>query len=546
MHDDTDNPGTATLLRRSLWLSLAVLLAVTGAERLWLASQPGAIADDGILFLWRARDVDVPAVPATERAVLHPGYPALVGWVKRNVVGGAEDDLAGWIQAGRGVALAASLATVVGVWCFALLLFGDGWSALAGALLLGVGRKFAALGAEVLSDSTSLALQVWALVALVWTVRLLARSDRRARVGALLTGLLGGCAFWVRPEGLVVIFLALTVLVAHRISGRSQNWRRTLGMLGLVLLGGFAVVLPYVLQHGSLTNKWELSEFLGSIQIPTSGGVAFLGAVYAIEAPAAVRLLGRFFEAQHPVPASLTCAYVGMWLLGRFRRFRAVGNLLPAARWAPAAVIVSVWVWVPPPVVMRYLQTGAMSHRYLMLPACVSAGLAGAALVGLCRAGADAIRRTRRPKLARAVLPVALACLGGPMLAHAARPLQLSDLHVKQAGQWLREQCRSQLLTDSPMLLFFSQNHRGVLIPEAFLQTDRPDPERTLETSLTQHPHIRWLGVTGSVSDPWSIPCADVFRRAGFEHRRSFPQLREGGKPPKRAMHLFGRAPPDP
>lgn len=527
--------------RRVVVLSLLAVLAMTGAERAWLASRPGTIAEDGVLLLWRARDVEVPAIRATVTDALHPGYPAAVAAVKRGLLRGAEDDVEGWVLAGKIVAWLGAMVTVAGVWTFALLVFGDVWVATAGALLFGLGRKFAALGADVLNDSTWLALGVWASVAAVLVGRMLAGRDRRALPAAAAVGLLGGAAFWVRPEGPVVVLVALTVWLVLRLAGRG-SWGRTLLAMGVAMMTASFCGGGLLWLQGGWSGKWQASEFFGSFG--GAGGVmlAMLGQVYPVDDPAALKLLGRSFEAQHPLVGVLVCGYVLCWALGRLPRLRGRSGWLPGGGVCGVSVLVATWVWVVPPVVLRYLQTGAMSHRYLMLPACLSAGLAGALVVGLGRVTQRVLARASRPGLGRAAGPLLLAGLSAGLVFHAARPLHAREQYLKAAGQWMRSRDPgARVLTDSVMVLFYSQSHRGRVIFGSSETLRAMGREAYVRQVLGQYGPYGFAAFHGRPGEPESVPDAELLRQGGYEDVRSFDRARGEGREPKEALHVFRR-----
>ena len=115
--------------------------------------------------------------------------PAAVAWVHELLGGRGDEPAWGYEPAAVQTALAASIVAVLALWAFASQALGDvrmGWVA---ALWFGVSRKFAALGADALSDSLMLAFQ-FASMALVLAA---ARRQREGFTAGLAVGA-GACA----------------------------------------------------------------------------------------------------------------------------------------------------------------------------------------------------------------------------------------------------------------------------------------------------------------------------------------------------------------
>ncbi|MCD4823253.1 MAG: hypothetical protein K8S55_01485, partial [Phycisphaerae bacterium] len=394
-------PAASPPRKGVLLLALAVLLLTQGGLRIYLINRSEVIAEDGAYYLGITKDIAANPAETIRECYVHPGYPVSVIGTYSLMRGGQLDpaDREGWERAGQAVALTASLLLLVGVWAFAWLIFGNWWIGFIAAMLFGFGRKFAALGADVLTDSLMLCLQVWTITLALAAANSLSRKSWRGLFLAAGVGALAGGAFLVRPEGLVVLAIAVLLWLAVQVR-RRINWTLCLAMAAVATVTAFVVMWPYMQLIGTVTRKWNMSQFASSL---SGGGAAgfstCLATIYPVEYPSVVRIIGRFFEAQHPVLAGLTCAYILLWLLGRIKRLRGLAEIIPhcssrgvfvvVVTWLLGRikrlrglaeiiphcssrgvfVVVVTWILIAPLLTLRYRATGAMSHRYLMLPA---------------------------------------------------------------------------------------------------------------------------------------------------------------------------------
>ncbi len=465
-------------------LSLLLLLAVQAMARVWLARNSPVIAKDGTMFIARARELDREGFANIQQWYLHPGYPMVIVLARKAVRG---EGLDAWIAAARGVSLNAGLAGVMAVWWFVWLCFGDATIAFWSAMLLGLGRKFAGLGGDGLSDAMTFALMMTAVCMVLLAGRRIAERSWAAMGWAIAAGLLTGAAYWVRPEGLAVGLIAGLFWVALVVWKRRGGWIALASLAAAGLSAGL-VMLPYCLAIGGLTKKLAWSQFaLGS------GTPAVLAELlYPIESPAAVKLISQWFEMIHPVLGGLAVAYLLLWVMGYLRQFRPLAPLLAKPAGEAILLIGIVWVVVVPPLVMRYLQVGAMSHRYLILPAGVMAGFAGAALVCLARLIAVAAHRIRRPAgWTVLLLPVMGLAIAVAMLIHTLRPMNPNDVFYRDASQWARKQLGPDvpILTNRTYLSFYTESPdilRSTLFWEQLQRQARTQPADWMQEELAR------------------------------------------------------------
>ncbi|HOD80977.1 MAG: FG-GAP repeat protein [Planctomycetes bacterium ADurb.Bin126] len=437
----------------------AVLLTAFAATRLWLIDSSDLIARDGTLYVHIAQTFSSDPVQTVRSATVHPGYPVLL-WAVHGVMEGQDSsDVEGWDRAGRTISFVAALGATVGLWLWSRLLIGPS-AAFIGALLFTLGRKWSALGADVLSDSLAVCLQVWALLAGLAVLRRLMCGRRSAVLWAVAAGALVGLAYLVRFEPIVLVgALAGTWAVCSYRQGR--NWRLGLACIGVFGATFIATVLPFVVTIGHFTTKQTHLD-----QLLSAGGHsgAFAGLALAVADSQTdwTGLVDKFFEAQHPLLGFLTLTCLLGW--GLARRFPLVRRLLPlpmAAR-EPALILLAVCLLLVPLMAVRLGGMGDLSGRYLMLPALLSSPLAGAAVLALTEAAVSLMVRgvrgegiiQRRRGWAVAAVTAALAA---GLTAHALRPLHEGSAY-RQAGLFLRERAsdKSFLLTDEAWALHYS------------------------------------------------------------------------------------------
>lgn len=236
--------------RHQRWgmLALAAASIALGAAA-WRGNSP--IANDGILYIGMADSISrgqgIRNIFGAVETVFPPGFPAAISSVA-HVAGGAEPAARLTVMAAAAL-LPVMLALVVARFCAASA------GLAAGVLCLLYPLHF------------FIARGVWSeplffdLVLLMLLLNPSRPLKTNAALGAVLRGVLGGLAYYVRPEGLVV-FAASEAVGAFR-----RPARKALAVAAVAFLALALAVTPYVLFLRHHTGQWTLT---GKIAVNTA------------------------------------------------------------------------------------------------------------------------------------------------------------------------------------------------------------------------------------------------------------------------------------
>ena len=434
---------------------LAIMLAVQLAISVSLIATDPTISSDAMTYISMAQRWSLDPHKCIRESSQHPGYPIAVATVHDHIwPGPGFTDRKGWELAGRGISTVCGLLITVGLVIFLHMTFASRslpWLAV-GFLILG--RKFASLSAMHLTDFMSLSLQIWGLVSAVAAVGLMKRGSRWSILLAAATGAAGGLGYLVRPEA------AAVGLIGGAIWMGTALWRRKgLGMATVMTTAGIAAaivcVLPYMLAIGRMSRKQDVVLFTpGSNvvqQLPTTTATS-------MDSDNTVKItLIKFTAAIHPVLAAAMALWGMLWLVSRLKPFRGLRSRIDCPNRTGAGIMLVTAVIILTPVILRYLTTGAISYRYLLLLACVSAGLAGAGLAAIGRLLKAATARIGLSEPAQAAsVGIAAVLVGAAMAAHSLRPLHSHVRHVLQAADYVKARIGpdQEVLSNAPHLLY--------------------------------------------------------------------------------------------
>jgi len=233
------------------WKTLTALATIAIAAHLLAASRANMPGQDGIKFLAIARDfARDPAWDVIRSADQHPVYPALVA-IAHCIVGSlfAAPPQA-WLAAAQAVSVVAAVFTLIPLYLIARRLFRPTTAALAVFLWLLLPVPFT-LGHETLADATGLCFTAWAL----WLgAEAINAATVRGRLGwSCAAGISASCAYWTRPEGLLVAF---SLGCALAIFSRGSFKAKLAGFLPFSAVFGCAA-LAYLTINGAVSDRLD-------------------------------------------------------------------------------------------------------------------------------------------------------------------------------------------------------------------------------------------------------------------------------------------------
>ena len=444
---------------------LLIIMVVIAGLRIWLIAHTEVIARDGIIYIQMAKEFPSAPGQVISSYDYHVGYPAVMAGVHRLfLAAGVTDSLRVWEISGQVVSLLASLGAMVAIWLFGGKVFGDWRIAWISMLIFGVGRKWAVLGSDVLSDSLAICLQMWAIVLAVLALEKLKLKSNWSLVLAGGVGLCSGLGYLVRPESLLPVGLACLLWLGFQIR-RPTSWRLTLRSIGVAIVTAIATSLPYMIAIGGLTNKKSLCDL---VSLPLSQGLNFTATIISTVQYSALRqLVNQLFEALHPAGGVLICIWLACCVIYALTRIKRLGRALPMVCPAGALLMIGSVIVMGPLLMGLYSNVNYMSYRHVMFIAAMLSPLIGAGAVVLVILIEDLIvKPLRLPLNSTAILAIMLAIMVGFMIAHTLEPLHKGKLVFRHGGQYVGELARDgdYVLAENRWILHYAQA-AGVVIP---------------------------------------------------------------------------------
>jgi len=516
-------------LSRQHFLSLLAVLGACAFARIWLIVHTDVIARDGVTYVRMAQDwLDSPR-RVVDAYDYHVGYPAVLAGMHRLVFWlGGPAGIVGWDLAGQLVSLVASLAAMVAVWLFAAMAFNRRLAWIT-TLLFGVGRNWAVLGADVLSDAPAVCLAMWAMVFALWTLALIQRRSKWAVALASVVGFCAGVGYLFRPEALLVAVLAIGLWLAYQAWSR-VSWPLTLASAAAALLWTAACAASYAIAIGGLSKKKSLSEI-----IPVVRDAAPTGVIAVVEAGmpdlALREVIAEGFEAMHPIVATLACVWLVTWVGARVLRLNLPKRVCIFPRGPAAFLMVAATLTVVIMLIGLHLHVHYVSCRHLMFLAALLSPLGGA---GVAIGGrwlslfAEKLGRRRiRDGLFSSLIALGLAA---GLLGHTLRPLHKDKACYRETGLFLGRTAGPEdfIVADRIQILHYAQRP-GAFVPRAM--AGRPElVEYIRRTAAT------YVALTGEAHGQENGPLAEALRRPPFILMRQFGQA---GAERDRTVYLY-------
>jgi 4-amino-4-deoxy-L-arabinose transferase-like glycosyltransferase len=243
-------------------IGLAGLLGLAAAIRVLAWSRTTVLFNDGPVLLSIAQAMGEGRWDEVFAHPFHPLYPLSV-WLLGQ--GSLDPEVAGVV-----VSIAGGLLSIAALHVFWRTLF-DRQVAWLGAWVVALHPSAVDFSSDVMSDGLYVGLYLAGLAALARAVM------RPALRPALLAGVFSGLAYWVRPEGVGLLIVAL-VLLGLRAMRDGAERRRWLGALAGLLLVGVLLASVYVAVVESRTGEAALTR-KKSIRGLVTGGAALPSSV---------------------------------------------------------------------------------------------------------------------------------------------------------------------------------------------------------------------------------------------------------------------------
>ena len=225
----------------------AILLFATALQAALLVRLP-TVSADGIIFIGIARNLAEAPIETFRHQDQHPGYPAMLLACARAVQRlGYRGEPDSWMAGGIAASFICGVLSVAVVWLFARDLF-DAQVANVAAIVFAVLPVPRAGAVDAQSDTPHALFYLLA----AWLAATGITHGNLWRLGT--AGLACGVAYWIRPEGLEVVLVALPLLAWH--AWRAHwPWRKTSLALGTLAASALLVAAPYPILAGKLTSK---------------------------------------------------------------------------------------------------------------------------------------------------------------------------------------------------------------------------------------------------------------------------------------------------
>ena len=435
MHvQDRRNYSIRAFMKRAA--TLLMVLVACAAVRLWLIAHTDVIARDGTVYVKMAREWSADPSHVVQAYDYHVGYPVAVAATHQILQAlGQAQDMSGWDLSGQIVSLVASLLAMVAVWWLAGMAFN--WRiAWLSALLFGLGRKWAALGADVLSDALAVCLQIWAVVLALLLLRQLRKKSNWAIPLAAGLGIRAGLGYLVRPEALLVPILAIAFCLFYQFHWRA-SWKLTIVSTVLIALTTLACALPYMIAIGALSKKKSIDQII-MVSASQYDSITCLAALSPGHRPAIRAFINQFFEAIHPVGGLFLCICLAVFIGKTVLRIKLPSKISIFPRRLNSLFMLATTAAIMIILTGLYSNVHYMSYRHLMFLAALLSPVAGAGFMMSVQFIAILATWLKLPQwCARLIFPIGTVAIVLGLLSHTLRPLHAGKAYHQQAGHFV-------------------------------------------------------------------------------------------------------------
>jgi len=397
-----------------------------------------------------------------------------------------------WDFSGQIVSLLAGLVAIVAIWLFAGLIFN--WQiAWVTALLFGLSRNFAGLGADVLLDSLALCFQMWAIVFAVLATGSLRQNKKNMLIWAALIGICCGIGYLVRPESLIVVILSIFIWLGRQFRFR-RSWALCLSSIAVMFFSALVCAWPYMSAIGGISKKKSLSNLMSQIVAGTDSNCGIL-AIANPKLAGLWELVRELFESLHPALGVAFCIWVVTWLVSRISKVSLPRQILVFPNYLGGWFLSGMLIFMLPLLLGLYCHAGYISYRHVLLLAAVMSPFAGAGVLILIewlkiileKLGVNAQRRN-------AAFYAVIIGLGLGLFFNSLRPLHHDKGAYRQAGIFAGGLCtneqRCEILTNSAWIAhYIKQKNPNAKICVLYGN----DPESRLPVELSSRIAVKYL-----------------------------------------------------
>ncbi|MCK4276955.1 MAG: hypothetical protein KAX78_10605, partial [Phycisphaerae bacterium] len=486
---------------------LAVLLIALGV-RIYTIQHTENIARDGTVYLHMARQLaHQPLVKVLRSYHYHPGYPGVVAGAATILKANWPD---GWVAVGQWVSLVSGMVALTCLYLISRAAMGHR-CALIALLLFALGGPFVRISCDVISDTQAVAFALLAVTAGLGARKLLSAESVWTIPAAGAAGLCAALGYLTRPEHLLAAAIAAALLIG--VGALTRRGRIIqLAAAGALGVWALAIVLPYAIAIGDLTQKKSLSDF-----VTAGGGSWFLATLCG---PAGLtealrRVTDRTREAMGTVVFVMGAVCWVTWLGKYVLRLRLPpAVIIKPTRGGAVAMFAATAVMFPLLVILEFNlgddESRYISTRHALMHAMLLAPAAGAGVMILAEWTVIIGRRLKlkaRPRLSLAVW-VLIAASG--VLGTSRCVLHKGKGAYRQAGKQLRERFGPghYILGPDSRFAFFAgapgeQFAPAAVMPPSLRVQDTACAENLLTKAFTEIGGRRYsfLGVTCRMPD---------------------------------------------
>ena len=229
------------------WVNITILLALALVVRLFALEQIHLISRDGITYVSLAKVYWLGSFSEGLAHPYHPLYPMIMA-----LVGGVTGDFE---LAGKLVSFVLTTLTVIPVYLIGKTLY-DSNVGLIGGVFFVFQPYCVRFSVDVLSDPAFI---FFFVLAFYWGIKA-GKEATHNKLWSLGAGISGGLAYLIRPEGILVILFLAGWYFFEWALGRRKTWTNFLSLFIIMVFAFLTLSAPYIFLIKTQTGKWQISQ----------------------------------------------------------------------------------------------------------------------------------------------------------------------------------------------------------------------------------------------------------------------------------------------